>query len=235
MNLNFWPRVMVRQPTELKGQIYIPSVNTILWIGCLLMILYFKSSAHMEAAYGFSITIAMLMTTWLLSYFLAFKLRWNRYLVLGIFLVFSIVELSFLAANIVKIRERWMFLFFEAFIFITMYIWYNSRKINNRLTRFTDLGRYTPAIIELSQDDSIPKFSTHLIYLTKANHRHEIEEKIIRSILAKKPKRADVYWFLHIHRTEEPYTLSYEVSELVDDKIIKITINAGFRIQPRSE
>jgi KUP system potassium uptake protein len=235
MNLNFWPRVMVRQPTELKGQIYIPSVNTILWIGCLLMILYFKSSAHMEAAYGFSITIAMLMTTWLLSYFLAFKLRWNRYLVLGIFLVFSIVELSFLAANIVKIRERWMFLFFEAFIFITMYIWYNSRKINNRLTRFTDLGRYTPAIIELSQDDSIPKFSTHLIYLTKANHRHEIEEKIIRSILAKKPKRADVYWFLHIHRTEQPYTLAYDVSELVDDKVIKVNIHVGFRILPKSE
>jgi KUP system potassium uptake protein len=116
MNLNFWPRVKVRQPTELKGQIYIPSVNTILWIGCILMILYFKSSTHMEAAYGFSITIAMLMTTWLLSYFLAYKLRWNRYIVWGFLLIFLIVESSFLLANIVKIKERWMFLFFEAFI-----------------------------------------------------------------------------------------------------------------------
>jgi len=235
MNLNFWPRVKVRQPTELKGQIYIPSVNTILWIGCVLMILYFQSSTHMEAAYGFSITIAMMMTTWLLSYFLAYKLRWNRYLVWGFLFLFSVVEFSFLAANIVKIRERWMFLFFEAFIFFTMYTWHYARKINNRLTRFIDLGKYTPAIIELSKDDAIPKFSTHLVYLTKANHRHEIEEKIIKSILAKKPKRADVYWFLHIHRTEQPYTLEYDVSELVDDKVIKVNIHVGFRVQPKSE
>jgi KUP system potassium uptake protein len=90
-------------------------------------------------------------------------------------------------------------------------------------------------IKELSEDDEVPKFSTHLIYLTKANLRWQIEEKIIRSIFSRKPKRADVYWFLHVHRTDEPYTLNYEVSELIDDKAIKVTINAGFRIQPRSE
>lgn len=128
-----------------------------------------------------------------------------------------------------------MFLFFELFIFLVMYVWFYSRKINNRFTKFSELGLYTSKIIELSADDSIPKFATHLIYLTKANYREQIEDKIIRSIFSKNPKRADVYWFLHIHRTDEPYTLNYEVSELVDDKIIKITINAGFRVQPRSE
>jgi len=189
----------------------------------------------MEAAYGFSITIAMMMTTILLSYFLLYKLRWNKYVVTCLLILFSIVEISFLIANIVKIKERWMFLFFEAFIFLTMYIWHYARKINNRFTRFVDLGKYTPQILELSEDDAIPKFSTHLIYLTKANHRHEIEEKIIKSILAKKPKRADVYWFVHIHRTEHPYTLTYDVSELVDDRIIKININVGFRVQPKTE
>lgn len=235
MNLNFWPRVAVRQPTENKGQIYVPSVNTILWIGCILMILYFKNSTHMEAAYGFSITIAMMMTTVLLSYFLIYKLKWNKYLVLGILLLFSTVEIAFFIANVAKIKERWMFLFFELFIFLTMYVWYYARKINNRLTRFVDLGKYTSLIKELSEDDAVPKFSTHLIYLTKANNRSEVEEKIINSIFAKKPKRADVYWFLHIHRTEQPYTLTYDVSELVDDKIIKVNINVGFRMQPRSE
>ena len=236
MNLNFWPRVIVRQPTELKGQIYIPSVsNTILWFGCILMIVYFKESSHMEAAYGFSITIAMMMTTFLLSYFLLYKLKWNRIYVYSILTVFGIIEFSFFIANVAKIKERWMFLFFELFIFMTMYVWYYARKINNRFVNFVELGKYTALIKELSEDDHIPKFSTHLIYLTKANQREQIEDKIIKSIFSKKPKRADVYWFLHINRTDGPYTLSYDVSELVDDKVIKVNINVGFRVQPRSE
>lgn len=235
MSLNFWPRVRLRQPTELKGQIYIPSVNIILWIGCVLMILYFKESAHMEAAYGFSITITMMMTTLLLTYFLVYKLKWNPLLIILIIATFSIIETSFFIANVAKIKERWMFLFFELFIFMTMYIWYYARKINNRFTKFVEIGKYTHQIKELSQDDAIPKFSTHLIYLTKANHRDEIEEKIIKSIFSKKPKRADVYWFAHIHRTEHPYTLDYNVSELIDDTIIKININVGFRLQPKTE
>jgi KUP system potassium uptake protein len=235
MSLNFWPRVTVRQPTNLKGQIYIPSVNIILWIGCILMVLYFRSSSHMEAAYGFSITIAMLMTTVLLSYYLLFRRKWNKYLVVGILVIFGTIELAFFVANVAKIKERWMFLFFELFIFMVMYVWYYARKINNKFVRFVELGKYTGMIKELSEDDTIPKFSTHLIYLTKANQRSQIEEKIINSIFSRKPKRADVYWFLHVHRTDEPYTLNYEVSELVDDKIIKVTLNIGFRIQPRSE
>ncbi|MBL7741000.1 MAG: KUP/HAK/KT family potassium transporter [Chitinophagaceae bacterium] len=235
MNLNFWPRVTVRQPSNLKGQIYIPSVNTILWIGCVLMILYFRSSTHMEAAYGFSITITMMMTTILLSFYLMYKLKWNRWIVAGILLIFITTETSFFIANVAKIKERWMFLFFELLIFMTMYVWYYARKINNRFTKFIDLGKYAPMIKELSEDDNIPKFSTHLIYLTKANSRNQVEEKIINSIFSKKPKRADVYWFVHIHRTTEPYTLNYDVSELIDDKVIKININAGFRVQPRTE
>lgn len=235
MNLNFWPRVTVRQPSNIKGQIYIPSVNTILWIGCVLMILYFKESAHMEAAYGFSITIAMMMTTVLLNYYLLYRLKWNRWAVAAIITVFAIIEISFFVANLAKIKERWMFLFFELFIFLTMYVWYYARKINNRFVKFVDIGKYAPQLVELSVDDSIPKFSTHLIYLSKANSRNQGEEKIIKSIFSKKPKRADVYWFVHINRTEEPYTMSYEVAELVDDKIIKVTINLGFRIQPKTE
>lgn len=234
-NLNFWPRIAIRQPSETKGQIYIPSVNNILWFGCILMILYFRESGHMEAAYGFSITVAMIMTTILLSYFLIYKLKWNIVFVVAILLLFTTIETSFFIANVAKIKERWMFLFFELFIFLTMYVWYYARKINNTFTRFTDLGKYAPQLMELSNDDAIPKFSTHLIYLTKADSRHEVEEKIIKSIFSKKPKRADVYWFVHINRTTQPYTLTYDVSELVDDKVIKVDINVGFRIQPRTE
>lgn len=235
ISLNFWPRVTVRQPSDIKGQIYIPSVNTLLWFGCILMILYFKESGHMEAAYGFSITVTMLMTTLLMCYFLFYRLHWNKFYVILFALVFGSIELSFFIANVAKIKERWMFLFFELFIFLTMYVWYYARKIQNRFVKFVDIGKYVTQLIELTQDDEIPKFSTHLIYLTKANSRNQIEEKIIKSIFAKKPKRADVYWFVHINRTEEPFTMNYDVSELVDDKVIKVNINIGFRIQPKTE
>lgn len=235
MSLNLWPRVSVKHPTELKGQIYIPSVNNILWAGCILMVLYFETSANMQAAYGFSITIAMMMTTYLLAHYLYYIKKWNIVLLIGFLILFGTIETSFFITNAAKIEQRWKFLFFEFSIFTTMYVWYYARKINNRLTRFVDLGKYIPLLKELSKDESVPEFSTHLIYLTKANNRDEVEEKIINSIFAQKPKRADVYWFVHINRTENPYTLTYDASELVDDMLIKININVGFRIQPRTE
>nr|WP_315172869.1 KUP/HAK/KT family potassium transporter [uncultured Flavobacterium sp.] len=235
MNLNFWPRVTIIQPSDSKGQVYIPSVNNMLWFGCILMMVYFKESAHMEAAYGFSITITMLMTTLLLSYFVYYRLKWKKIYVVLFLIVFGVIEISFFIANVAKIKERWMFLFFELFIFMVMYTWYYARKINNKIIKFVELGKYSNQLTELSEDNAIPKFATHLIYLSKADRRHEIEEKVIKSIFSKKPKRADVYWFLHINRTEEPFTLSYNVSELVDDKVIKVNINVGFRIQPKTE
>jgi KUP system potassium uptake protein len=235
MSLNFWPRVTMRNPTNQKGQIYIPSVNTILWVGCILMILYFKNSSNMEAAYGFSITIAMLMTTVLLNYYLIYIRKMNRILIALIISIFVIIELAFFIANIVKIKERWMFLFFELFIFMIMYSWFFARKINNKFLKFTNLAEHIQQLQELSNDITIPKYSTHLIYLSKADRNYEVEEKILNSIFSKKPKRADVYWFFHINRTNDPFTLNYEVIELLDDKVIKIILNIGFRIQPKVE
>lgn len=235
MSMNFWPRVAVRNPTELKGQIYIPSVNNILWVGCIMMVLYFQTSSNMEAAYGFSITIAMIMTTILLAYFMRYIKKWNFWLIAVIVFIFVVIEGAFFITNVAKIKERWMFLFFEIFIFLVMYVWYKARKINNSLVSFIDLRHYISRITELSEDENIPKFSTHLVYLSKADRKNHIEEKIMKSIFSKKPKRADVYWFVHINRTDEPYSLNYEVTELLNDKIIKVDINTGFRVQPRVE
>lgn len=236
ISLNFWQRVAVKQPTESKGQIYIPSVNNILWVGCILVILYFQTSSRMEAAYGMAITVAMMMTTFLLSYFLVYKLKWNKIVIALLLLVFAVIEISFFIANIVKFKEGgYITVFLSGIFFFVMYITYFGRKINNRYTEFVDLGKYANQIVELSNDLTIPKYTTHLIYLTKADRRDQIEEITIKSIFDKKPKRADVYWFFHINRTNHPYTLDYDVSELVDDKIIKIVVNIGFRIQPKTE
>jgi KUP system potassium uptake protein len=235
MSLNFWPRVQVRQPSEMKGQIYIPSVNTLLWAGCVMMILYFQDSTHMEAAYGFSITVAMMMTSLLLAYFLLYIRKWNPVLVGSILVIFTIIEGSFFITNLPKLLHNPMGLLPLAIIAPTMYVWFFARKINNRMVNFVDLYTYLGLLNELSHDDTIPKFSTHLIYLTKANHKNHIEEKVVKSIFHKKPKRADVYWFVHLNRTDDPYTLNYRVSELLDDKVIRVDINIGFRLQPRTE
>jgi len=233
LSLNFWPRITVKYPTDIRGQIYIPSLNWILWVGCIATVLYFKESSNMEAAYGFSITIAMLMTSYLMSYYLRYIKKYSLWIVILILAIFSISEISFFVANVAKIEERWMFLIFEFGIIFTMYVWARARKVINRFEHFINLKEQIPLIKDLSEDTSIPKFASNLIYLTKANYRHEVEDKVVFSIFSRQPKRADIYWFIHIDRTDEPYTLEYSVDELVDDKIIRVEFRMGFRVQAR--
>jgi KUP system potassium uptake protein len=233
ISLNFWPKVTVKFPTNVRGQIYIPSINWILCTGCFLVVLYFRTSENMTAAYGFSITVAMLMTTVLMYYFLRYVKHYPFWIVGAIVTVFVLVEGSFFVANAVKIVKRLFFLVFEIGLISTMYVWYHARKINNRFLNFVDLGEHIPLLENLSKDESVPKFTSHLIYLTKANRPTQIEEKILYSIFSHNPKRADVYWFVHIERTDEPYTMEYGVEELMNDKVIRVEFRLGFRVQQR--
>jgi len=232
ISLNFWPKVTVKFPTDIRGQIYIPSINWILCTGCFLVVLYFKTSESMTAAYGFSITIAMLMTTILMYYFLRYVKHYPLWAVIPILVVFISVESAFFVANAVKIVKRLFFLVFEVGLIFTMYVWYHARKINNRFLNFIDLDEHVPLLENLSRDNSVPKFATHLIYLTKANRPKQVEEKILYSIFSHNPKRADMYWFVHIERTDEPYTMEYGVEEL-SDKVVRIEFRLGFRVQQR--
>jgi KUP system potassium uptake protein len=187
----------------------------------------------MTAAYGFSITIAMLMTTILMFVYLRYRRHWPLWVVIIIVSIFLTVETSFFIANAVKILKRLMFLVFEFGLIFTMYIWYNARKINNRFLKFVNLKDYISVLDSLSHDESVSKYATHLIYLTKANHSYDVEEKIVYSIFSHRPKRADCYWFVHIDWTDEPYTMEYSVEELKDDKVIRVEFRLGFRVQPR--
>jgi len=233
VSLNFWPRVTIKYPTNIRGQIYIPSINWILWIGCTAMMLYFRDSGKMEAAYGFSITVAMLMTTTLMFYYMKFVKKWAFWIIMPVLVIFLTVELSFFVANVAKIKQRWMFLVFEIALVFVMYIWFRTRKIMNRFLQFESISPYIPLLKNLSANTSEPKYATHLVYLSKANNRRSIETRIIESIFNKKPKRADVYWFVHIDRTDEPYTIEYSIDEIEEDKIIRVEFRLGFRIEPR--
>lgn len=233
VSMNFWPRITIKYPSNIRGQIYIPSINWMLCIGCILVSLYFRTSSAMTAAYGFSITIAMLSTTILMYYFMRYVKHWPVWLVTIILCLFVTVEFSFFVANAVKILKRLFFVGFEVGLIFTMYTWFKARKINNRFLNFTDIKEKLPLLNALSNDTTINKYATHLIYLTKANNGKQIEEKIIYSIMSRRPKRADTYWFVHIERTDEPYTMEYSVDQIEPGKVIRIEFRLGFRIQPR--
>jgi KUP system potassium uptake protein len=230
LTLNFWPRVTVVYPTEISGQIYIPSLNRVLWAGCVATVLYFKESSQMEAAYGFSIVIAMMMTTFLMSYYLHYRRKLALGLVIAILLLLSLVEVSFFIANAAKIKQRWMFLVFEFGIIFTMFTWYHARRITSRLLKYVKLREHIPLLMDLSGDETIPMFATNLVYLTKAGDPESVEEKIIYSIFSHQPKRAEIYWFVHIERADEPYTMQYRVEELENDKVIRVWFKLGFRV-----
>jgi KUP system potassium uptake protein len=233
VRLNFWPKIRVKYPTVIRGQVYVPSINVLLWVGCMAVMLYFKESSKMEAAYGFSITIAMLMTTILMFYYMKFIKKWITPVIFCILLIFLSVEISFFVANAAKIKQRWMFLIFEIGLIGVMYVWYQARKIKNRYVEFVRLETYLPMLQELSNDLSIPKHATHLVYLTSADNPKEIEHKIIYSILSGKPKRADIYWLVHVHTVDEPYTSEYTVKQIIPNEVIRIDLELGFRVSPR--
>jgi KUP system potassium uptake protein len=233
ISLGFWPRINVKYPSNIRGQIYIPSINWIICFGCALVLLYFRTSEAMTAAYGFSITIAMLMTTFLMFYFLRYVKKMPFWIVGAILTIFVCVETSFFIANAVKIVKRLFFLVFEIGLISTMYIWYNARRITQRFLTFVNLPDYIPMLEALSRDPSVPKYSSHLVYFTRSAYSKLIEKRILDSIFDNIEKKADLYWFVHIERTDEPYTMEYGVEEIRDDKIIRVDFRLGFRVQPK--
>lgn len=233
VSLNFWPRITIKYPSDVRGQIYIPSINWILWAGCVAVMLYFKESSKMEAAYGLFITVTMLMTTILVSRYLIWKRHWSAYAVYPLIAIFVMVEFSFLVANLSKLSQIWLFLGLGLAAIFVMYVWFRARKINNKLLSFVKLEDQIDLLTDLSNDTTVSKYATHCIYLTKADNPTEVEQKIIYSIFSHTPKRADIYWFIHIDRTDDPYHVSYSVRELQNDKVIRVEFKLGFRVQPR--
>jgi len=233
MRLNLWPKMKINYPTEEKGQLYIPGVNLLLFFGCVGITLYFQKSSNMVAAYGLAITLCMISTSILFANFLISRraLPVFIYLYLAVYLT---IEISFLIANLEKFPHGgFVTLIVGGALFGVMYVWFRSRKIKNRYIEFVRLEHYIPQIQELSNDKTVPKFATHVVYMTSANNPKEIEHKIIYSILNRKPKRADIYWFVHVDILDDPYTSEYTVDHIIPNDIIRVEFRLGFRVAQR--
>ncbi|MEJ7735903.1 MAG: KUP/HAK/KT family potassium transporter [Chitinophagaceae bacterium] len=233
MRLNLWPKLKVRYPSEEKGQLFIPSLNFMLFIGCAFVVLYFRQSSRMEAAYGLAIIVTMLVTTILFANYLVSR-RVNSLLIYVFLIGYFTIEVAYLIALLQKFTHGgYITLLLGGVMFIIMYIWFRSRRIKNRYVEFVRLEHYIPQIQELSNDKTVPKYATHLVYLTSANNPKEIEHKIIYSILNRKPKRADIYWFVHVDTLDDPYTCEYSVYHIIPNDIIRVEFRLGFRMEPR--
>ena len=233
MRLNLWPKLKVSFPTDEKGQTYIRGINWMLYAGCVGIVLYFKSSSNMEAAYGLAITLCMISTSILFANFLVSH-RTKSTLVYVYLVVYLSIEISFLIANLDKFPHGgFIAVIVGGALFAVMYVWFRSRKIKNRYVEFVRLQHYVSQMKELSEDTSIAKYATHLVYMTSANNSKEIEHKIIYSILNKKPKRADIYWFVHVDVLDEPNTCEYSVDHIVANDIIRVEFRLGFRVEQK--
>jgi KUP system potassium uptake protein len=233
IRLGLLPKLTVVFPSNLKGQLYVPAVNTFLWAGCIGVVLFFKESEKMEAAYGLSVTITMLMSTILLSNFLIIKR--TKAAIIWFFLIFYLIfEGCFFTANLFKFKEGgYVTILIASVLFCLMYVWIKAKEIRSRYSDNVPIKEYLDQLIGLSNDNSIPKYATNIVFLSTAKGDKKVEEKIMYSILQTQPKRADNYWFVHVEVTDEPFTMEYKVNAISTNDVYKVVFRLGFRVEQR--
>lgn len=233
VNLGFWPRLKIDYPSTEKGQLYVSSVNWCLLAGCLLTVVIFRDSSHIEAAYGLAVTIAMLTTTLLLAFWL--RSRGVNMVVVGAFFVFFMtVEGIFFVANLSKfVHGGWFSLMIAAIVGSIMIVWRNSTRRRASFIEYRRMADSAATISAVKADREIPKYASNLVYLSRSDDPALVESKLIYSIINKQPKRADHYWFVHIDHVDSPDELSYSVRVAVSETIYVVTMHIGFRVAPR--
>ena len=233
MKLHLWPRMKVEFPSTFKGQVYIPAMNWILLAGCIVIVFLFQTSTNMEAAYGMAIIMNMLMTSLLLGFYYKIKMH-NFTIPFVIVTFFVLLEGIFLIANLDKFEHGgWFSFLIGIFGALLVFVQYSAQKIRDQHTHFVKLNDYIPIINALQKDEQIPKFSTHLVYLAMASDKRLIDSNIMYSILRKRPKRADVYWFVHVEIVDNPYQKSYHVDTIIPGKVFFIQLRFGFKVEHR--
>lgn len=233
IRLGFLPKMTVKFPSNMKGQIYIPGVNTFLWLGCIAVVLFFKHSSEMEAAYGLSVVCTMICSTILLSNWMILQRIKSTWI--WVFLLFYLAwEGCFFIANTIKFTDGgYVTVIIASLLFGVMYLWITARRIRKRYSDENKIKDYLDQLIKLSNDVDVPKYATNLVFLSGTKNPQKVEEKVLYSILQTQPKRADVYWFVHIETTDEPFTMEYEVNTFASDDVYKVNFRLGFRVQQR--
>ncbi len=234
IHLDLWPKVKLSYPSNMRGQLYVSSLNLILAIGCIVVVLYFQESTKMEAAYGLAITLTMMMTSILLCYYLYSVKKVATVLVILFIFVYAAIEISFFIANLEKFPQGgWFSLAIGALFSLVMIVFYRAKKIIHSLKEFIRFSPYVKQLVKISNDDNMPKFATHLVYMTSTENEKFIEKKIIHSIFNSKPKRADIFWFVHVDITDEPYTMKFKVDTIIPNTVMRLTLMLGFRVELR--
>lgn len=233
MNLNFWPRMRTKHLTDIKGQIFLPTINVAMYVGVILTIALFQDSARMEAAYGLAITVTMLMTTMLLCFYL--RTHGLPRIVSALFLcVFLSIEGFFLVANLSKfLAGGWFTLLVAGLVCGVMFVWVSAKRIRRKQLQYIPLSQCYNVITDIKNDNSISKYASNLVYINHARSEMFVDDKLIYSIVNKQPKRADHYWMIHIEYTDAPDTLEYTFKPLVKDTLFSVNMRIGFRIEPR--
>lgn len=233
MNLHFWPRMRIKHPTNVKGQLFIPAVNLTMYVGVVLTVLLFRDSSRMEAAYGLAITITMLMTTLLLGFYLRMS-GTARAAALAFVGAYCVIEGIFLAANLSKFMAGgWFTLFIGGLLCFIMLVWVAALKIRRRHLSSKRTSDYYGIISDIKADDTIPKYASNLVYVNHSHGEGSVDDKLVYSIINKQPKRADHYWLLNLEFVDTPDTLEYTFTPLVKDTLFSVTMRIGFRIEPR--
>lgn len=233
VNLDFWPKLKIKYPTDEKGQLYIPAVNWALLAGCLLTVLLFRDSSHMEAAYGLAITVAMLMTTILLSLWMRSR-GMNRIVCVAFFTFFILLEGLFFTANMFKfLHGGWYTILAAGGVAAVMIIWHKAKEVRSRYVEYKPISECSDLIMAVRNDKAVAKYSSNLVYLSYSSHPGMIESKVLYSIVNKSPKRADHYWFVHIDYVDSPDTLDYDVEIIEPDAIYMVTMHLGFRVEAK--
>ena len=233
MNLHFWPRMRIKHPTNVKGQLFIPAVNLTMYVGVVLTVLLFRDSSRMEAAYGLAITVTMLMTTLLLGFYL--RMNGTARIAAAAFVgAYCVIEGIFLAANLSKFMAGgWFTLLIGGLLCFIMLVWVAALKIRRRHLSSRRTSDYYGIISDIKADDTIPKYASNLVYVNHSRGEGSVDDKLIYSIINKQPKRADHYWLLNLDFVDTPDTLEYTFTPLVKDTLFSVTMRIGFRIEPR--
>ncbi len=233
IRLDLMPHLEVRYPSDTKGQIYIGAVNTVLYLGCAAVVLYFRTSARMESAYGLAITVTMLMTTLLLAVYL-WNIRRKHALAVGIALVFGAIETVFFVSSLSKFAHGgYVAVLMALVLFLIMVVWRRGTQLEQEYATRLPIRDYLPNLDTLHEDTSLPLLADNLVFLDKAGDMDTIDRDILYSILDKDPKRAAAYWFISMNVTDEPDTRRYSVETYGTDYIFRVRLDLGFKCHQR--